>query len=384
MPAIWLSAGEASGDRHAAALVQALQKLRPGLRFAGLGGPLMRKAGVEIIYDPTSISTVGFLESLRASPLLRRVLQRLGALLEQAPPALAVLVDFPGFNLRLAEMLHERQVPAVYYFPPTAWLWGAGRAQQVARTTRAVLSVLPPEVPVYEQAGARVIPVGHPVIDYVSSAPGREEARARLGIPPDAPCFALLPGSRRQEIDELLSPLLRAAALIRERLPGSHFLLPAAPSLDHEDLAGRVRRESPALVQVLPGEEWVYTVLRASDLALAASGTVTLEAACLGTPMIVIYRTSFSTYLIGRRWLHLRLIALPNLLAGREIVPELLQNQVTAENIAGLAIELYLDPERRRRMQSELAAVRAGLGAPGAVERAARAVLSVLDAGPGR
>jgi lipid-A-disaccharide synthase len=376
---IWVSAGEASGDRHGAALVAALRELRPELRFAGLGGPAMRQSGMEILYDPTSLSTVGFLESLRATAPLRRVLQRLSVLLETSQPDLAVLIDFPGFNLRLAEMLHQRGVPVVYYLPPTAWLWGEGRAQQVSRNCVQVLCGLPVEIPVYEKAGAAVRLVGHPVLDYTANAPSREEARRQLNVAGDVPCFALLPGSRTQELDELLSPLVKAASLLQRELPSACFLLPAAPTLDSKRIQEQADRLSPGTVRVLPGPEWTYPILRAADAAAVASGTATLEAASLGTPMVVVYRTSLSTYLIGRKLLHLHHVGMPNLLAGEEIVPELLQNRVTAENVAQHLLGLYRDAAVRQEMQSALARVVGQLGTPGVAARAARAVLEILE-----
>lgn len=376
---IWVSAGEASGDRHGAALVAALRALCPELHFAGLGGPAMRQCGVEIVYDPTPLSTVGFLESLRASAPLRRVLQKLTVLWESHRPDLAVLIDFPGFNLRLAEMLHQRRVPVVYYLPPTAWLWGEGRALQVARNCIRVLCALPVEVPVYEKAGAAARLVGHPILDYTSGAPSREKARQKLNLDPETPCFALLPGSRPQELDELLPPLVKAASLVRRELPSACFLLPAAPTLEEKVIKERAERLSPGIVRVLPGSQWMYTILRAADGAAVASGTATLEAAVLGTPMVIVYRTSLSTYLIGRKLLHLRYVGMPNILAGEEIVPELLQHQVTAENIAEHLLRFYRDAELRQRMQSALARVVRQLGTPGVAARAAQAVWEILE-----
>ncbi|MBE3578042.1 MAG: lipid-A-disaccharide synthase [Limnochordales bacterium] len=376
---IWVSAGEASGDRHGAALVAALRALCPELRFAGLGGPAMRQCGVEIVYDPTSLSTVGFLESLRATVPLRRVLQRLTGLWENCRPDLAVLIDFPGFNLRLAEMLHQRGIPVVYYLPPTAWLWGEGRALQVARNCVQVLCTLPVELPVYEKAGAAVRLVGHPVLDYTANAPTREEARRQLNLDPDTPCFALLPGSRTQELDELLPPLVKAASLVRRELPSACFLLPAAPTLGESRIREMAERLSPGTVRVLPGPQWMYPILRAADGAAVASGTATLEAAVLGTPMVIIYRTSLSTYLIGRKLLHLHYVGMPNILAGEEIVPELLQHRVTAENIAQHLLNFFRDAQLRRRIQSALASVVRQLGTPGVAARAAQAVWEILE-----
>ncbi|MBE3583544.1 MAG: lipid-A-disaccharide synthase [Limnochordaceae bacterium] len=377
MKEIWISAGEASGDLHGSALAEQLRLLQPGCRLRGLGGPLMAKAGVDLIYDPTALSTVGFLESLRVTPVLHRLLQRVGGLLESAHPDVLVVIDFPGFNIPLAELAHARHVPVVYYLPPTAWLWGEGRAQRVAQACARVLCALPVEEEVYRRAGARTRWVGHPLVDRVQRAPTVQQAREQLGVVEGEAVFALLPGSRQREVEELLPAQLQAAQLISAQLPQARFFLPLAVTIPQE-LVHRLVDAVPIRVTLLPGPEGVYPALRASEAAVVASGTATLEATLLGTPAVIVYKTSLSTFWIGRRLLHLQQIGLPNLLAGRPILPELLQGDVKGERIAEWLLRYHQDQKLRQATQTALAEVGATLGSPGAVVRAAREILQVM------
>lgn len=392
---IMLAAGEASGDLHGAALAAELLRRRPDLELFGMGGVKMREAGVKLLFNPTTLSTIGFAEALKNAHLLRRVLARFGEAIAAEKPAAVVLIDYPGFNMRLAEMAHAAGVPVAFYFSPSAWAWGRGRADRVARSAAKVLAVFPFEADVYRAAGCDVEFVGHPLLDIVPADLSRDAARRALGLPdddaPDAAAgggrrgrrtVALLPGSRKQEIETLLPPMLEAARLLGE---GYRFVIPIAPTIDRAEVEHHINRcRGQAGLDIRLGEGLVHEALAASDLAITASGTATLEAAILGTPMIIVYRVSGSTYLLAKMVLRVPFIGLPNIVAGRVVVPELVQHEATPGKIAACARALLDDPERLAAMRRDLLEVHQRLGEPGAVGRAASSILQMASARQGR
>lgn len=370
---VMISAGETSGDLHGAYLARALRELVPEVRLSGMGGVQMRQAGVELLFDPTSLSTVGFWEALSSYKALKSALALMQRALAQDRPDVLVVIDFPGFHLRLAEAAKKIGIPVVYYFSPSAWAWGRGRALQVARSAALVAAVFPFEAEVYRQAGAEVTFIGHPLLDVVRVEKGREELRRELAGEL-SPVVGLLPGSRRQEIELLLPPLLGAAQRIRQRYPSTAFLLPLASSITPEQVEPYLRR-SDLSVRVVQGR--TYEVMAACDVILVASGTATLEATCLKTPMVVIYRLSWPTYLLARLLVRVPYIALPNIIAGWRVVPELIQRQATPDRIAAEALALLDSPPLREEMRERLQRVVELLGQPGAVRRAAKLVVAV-------
>ncbi len=369
---IMIVAGEASGDLNGSHLAREIAQREPRARLFGMGGTLMQKAGVRLLFNPTSISTIGFVEAVRSVGILRRVLTRFAGVLDRQSPDVVVLIDFPEFNMRLGEMAKQRGIPVVYYFSPSAWAWRKGRAKKVAEHAAAVLAVFPFEAEVYREAGAPVEYVGHPLVDVVKSDLDREGARKAFRCEGADPVVALLPGSRRQEIDNLLGPMVQAAKRFAGVHPAVKYLVPIAHTVDR----ARVRAKLPESLPIEIVEGRTYDALRASDFALAAMGTVTLEAALMGTPIVGLYRVAPSTAWIIRRLYTGRHFALPNIVAGREIVRELLQDDVTPERITE-AMEELLSPERRRAILEGYEEVRARLGGPGAVSRAAEAVLRI-------
>lgn len=367
---IMMVAGEASGDMHGAHLARALWERESNLHIFGMGGTLMEGAGVRLLYNPTSVSVMGFVEALKGVQFFRRLLARFEQVLDEDAPDALVLIDFPEFNMRLGAAAHRRGIPVVYYFSPSAWAWRRGRAKTVAEHATTVCAVFPFEAEVYEEAGANVEYVGHPLIDIVRTDLTREQARTEFGCSKKGPVFALLPGSRKQEMDQHLQPLAGAVRRIREVKPEADFLLPLAPSVDRERVEEKLgSREG---VRIVEGR--AYDVLTAADGALAASGTVTLEAALLGTPIVVFYRTSSTTYWIAKRFYKRPHIGLPNIIAEREIVKELLQDDANPKALAEAALDL-LRPERREKILEGYAEVRQRLGGAGAIGRAADAVL---------
>jgi lipid-A-disaccharide synthase len=322
------------------------------------------------------MAVVGLLEVVRHLRRLRGIFDRLLAEVDRRRPRLAVLIDYPDFNLRLARELRRRGVRVVYYVSPQLWAWRRGRIRTVRETAERMLVIFPFEEPLYREAGVPVRFVGHPLVDLVPP-PGEPAARAvDLGLDPARPILALLPGSRPGEIGHNLPGLLGAAERLRAVRPELQAVLAAAPSLDLADLRRRVGARP---IRVVDGR--TREVVGAARLALVASGTATVETALLGTPMLVVYRLSPLTYALGRPLVRVPHYAMVNLIAGRRAVPELIQGSFTPERVATQALPLWDEGPARERQLSDLAEVRRRLGGPGASRRAAESVLEALDAG---
>lgn len=371
---IMMVAGEASGDLHGSHLAREILRLNPEARIFGMGGRLMAEAGVDVIHDVTRQSVIGFTEALRSLRPLKRVYENLSLLLEEENPTVFIPIDFPSFNLKLAAKARHMGIPVVYYFSPSTWAWGAKRAELVANAGINVCSVFPFEAEVYRKAGANVIYVGHPLLDIVKPTMDAAEARRHLGLAEDRPVLGLLPGSRSQEIRRLLRPMVAAFKRLEPDIPGLQGILPAAHTTSMAEIQELIG-DTP--IRVVEGQ--TYPALIASDAAIVASGTATLEAAILGTPQVMVYRLSGVSYSIAKRLVQIDYVALPNIVAGREIVEELLQDEVNSSAIADAVRPFYTDPEAVRRVKEEYAQVVNLLGRSGAVERAARVVLAAAE-----
>ncbi len=371
---ILLVAGEASGDVHGARLAAALHQHDPSAQLVGAGGEAMRAAGVELLYPLTQLAAVGIADVLRRLPAYHRVMRRLEAFLDAERPDAVVLIDFPGFNLRLADRVKRRGIRLVYYISPQLWAWKPGRMRVIQRTVDQMLVILPFEETLYRQAGVPVAFVGHPLLDAPPPAETPGRFRQRLRIPPDHRLIALLPGSRSQEVAAHWPMLVHAARLITEQLGGAvRFLLIKAPSLD----AAWPWPESARCgsLTIVDGEAARRSGLAAADLALVCSGTATLEAAILERPMVIFYRTSLFNWLAFRPLVRIPSIGLVNVVAGRRIVPELVQFAFTPARVAEAAVRLLQDDRARGAMQAALRETRAKLGTPGAAARAAEIIL---------
>lgn len=373
---IMLVAGEASGDLHGSHLARALLARDPSLKLFGMGGSLMAAAGVEILHDPTAVSVVGFVEVLRSLKTLRRILDSLAGEIARQRPDCVVLIDFPEFNMRLGERAKAHGVPVVYYFSPQAWAWRRGRARKVAQHATTVCAVFPFEAEVYREAGAHVEYIGHPLVDIVKPTLPPYEAKKTLGVDGASPVISLLPGSRRQELENHLDPMLAAAQLLYKRLPGAVFLLPLAHTVARSGIEAKL----PSGLPVRLVERMTYDALAISDAAVAAMGTVTLEAALIGCPFVGVLRLSSSTYWIAKRLYKEKYAALPNIVAGREVAPELIQDAATPERIAD-AVLTILEPRRREAIVQGFDEIRERLGGSGAVDRAADAILRAAGKG---
>lgn len=375
-----LSVGEASGDLHGATLCRALRALEPDVRLVGMGGGRMAAAGVEVILDPTAHAAVGTSEALGRIPSLYRAYRLMGQRLRDDRPRALVLIDFPEFNLRLARRARRAGVPVVYFVPPQLWAWRRGRVRQMAQRVSQVLAVFPFEAALYEHHHVPVEFVGHPLLDVLPLDLARDEARRRIQADPGHSLIGLLPGSRREEIARLLPPMLDAARRLAAADGRRRFVLGLAPTVPREQVLAHLRAAGGPPIELLSGN--TYELMVAADVLLIASGTATLEAALLGTPMVLCYRVSRTTELIARMLTHVEWIGLPNLIAGRVVAPELIQAQVTGERLAAEAGRLLdEDPVAATAQRAAFKEVRARLGEPGVGQRAALAVLRTARAG---
>ena len=376
MTRLLVSCGEPSGDLYAAELVRQLRRSLPHLDVFGLGGERLKEQGVDLRADVRELAVVGLLEVVSHLRRLRGVFRDLLADVDRRPPVGAVLVDYAEFNLRLAAALHRRGIPVVYYVSPQVWAWRRGRLREIRRTVSRMLVIFPFEEALYHEAGVPVRFVGHPLVDLVAPAPNRAAFLAEHGLDPGRPVLAVLPGSRTKEIAQNLPPLVEALRRVRAERPEVQFLLAVAPSINPGPLRAAL---GDVPVRLLSGA--THAVLGACTAAVVASGTATVEAALLGAPMVVVYRLSPLTYHLGRHLVKVPHYAMANLIAGRRLVPELIQSNFTPGQVAREALGLLEDAEGRRRMQEGLAEVRRRLGGPGASARAAEEVRRALENG---
>jgi lipid-A-disaccharide synthase len=380
-PTIFLSTAEFSGDMHGEALIQELKKLLPEASFYGIGGPRMAAAGMELIYDPTRRSTIGFVEVLRNLGKAKRILTAITKAWAKRRPALVIWLDSGGFNLMVAKAAKERGIPVVCIFSPSAWAYGWKRAVKLAERVELLLAVLPFEAEFYRGFGVNTVYIGHPLLDRVKPERNQEEVRHALDLVESEKLVVLMPGSRRQEIERLLGPMLTAAAAI-DRDQFVKWVLPVAASLDRKWLETLIAKYP---VQVKPVSGITYDVLAAADAAIIASGTATLEAAILGTPMVVAYKVSKLSVFVykmlenkdhrGKPWR----IALPNLILDRDVVPEFIQKETTPKNIYRALREILTEPERDETIRRELDEVKCLIGPPGVMERAARQCVDLIN-----
>ena len=372
---ILLVAGEVSGDLLGSHLVEAIQRIDPEVQFLGVGGEGLKRRGMKLLYPADSLSVVGVTEVLIKLRSIFEALQRLKKSLDQERPDLVILIDFPDFNLRLAKIAYRKGIPILYYISPQIWAWRARRIKLIARWVKKMVVLFPFEVPLYEAAGVDVEWVGHPLLDMVKPTLPKEKAFRQFGLDPQRRTIALLPGSRLNEVDRLLSPLLASVDLLQKESPDLQFILPLAPGIPKTIVSSQMKHIS---VPVKVVEGLTYDVMNLSDLLITASGTATLEGAILGKPMIIIYKVSLLSYWIGRALIQVDHIGLVNLVAEKEIAPELIQKDVHPQRIADEALRILRDPILGRKMMESMGEVRQKLGEPGATERAARIVTSLL------
>jgi len=374
---ILIVAGEPSGDLHAANLVKSIKDIYPQVEFSGLGGRNLKNQGLKPYYDPTSLAVVGFFEVLKNLKVFRRIFIRLLKEIDKDKPDLAILVDYPGFNLRLAEELHKRSIPVVYYISPQIWAWGTERIKIIKKTVSKMIVFFPFEEELYKKHGIDASCVGHPLLDFVNPGLSKEEAFKRLKIDPNKITLALLPGSREKEINSLLPIMLETARVINEYFFGRiQFLILRSPAIK-EDIFQRALSGYKLPLRVI--SDMHYDGLSASDFALVCSGTATLETAIIGVPMAVLYKVNFLTWAYIRILIKIPYIGLVNVVGGRKIVEEFIQFDCYPKKICDYVIPLLHDKSRLHRLKLELSSIKDSLGKAGASLRAAGIVVDSLS-----
>jgi len=376
---LMIVAGERSGDVYGAGLAAALRARLPGAEIFGCGGEAMRQAGVETAVDAHEISMAGIFEVLSGLPRVYRAFHSLLAEVDRRRPQLAVLIDFPDFNLRLAKRLKRRNIPVVYFVSPQVWAWRPGRLKQIKANIAKMLCIFDFEEDLYRKAGVPVEYVGHPLVDLVRPHLTREEFFAQARLDPETPTVALLPGSRQKEVCYNLPPMLDAATrlTLTRRI---QFVIPVAPTLDPLWLEKTLLECYVGRATVRTVVHATYDALQHSEVAVVASGTATLEAALRERPLVVVYRVSPLSWMLGKLLVDVPHYSMVNLLAGKPLVTELMQCDFNAQNVAA-QVEYLLDhPEAREKMVEEFRALRPRLGPGGAIGRACEAVLGVLKA----
>jgi lipid-A-disaccharide synthase len=375
---VLLVAGEASGDVHGAALVQALCRSDPELEVWGVGGERLRQAGMHILVDTAAVATMGFVETFGTLGRLLSAYRRLKRFLVEEHPQLVILIDFPEFNLFFAKRVKALGIPVFYYIGPQVWAWRHRRVRKIVRRVDRLGLVFPFEPALYNEARQDGQPqqsalaefVGHPLLDIVRPTRTREETLARYQLEPGRPLLALLPGSRKKELRHLLRPALDAAALLVR--DGWQAVIALAHTLTKDELAAALGGRMPALPIV---ENDTYNLVHAADTVLVASGTATLETALLGRPMVIMYRVSAATFALARLLVHVEHIGMPNIILGRGVFPELVQGDVTPEKLVAAVQNVNA---RRDELSVALRELRGRLGAPGAAGRAARMALELM------
>jgi lipid-A-disaccharide synthase len=372
-PRVMFVAGEASGDHHAAAMIREIKRLRPAAQCIGFGGAEMMRAGMRLDLDLASKGVIGLVEVLKHASFFRRAFKQAEALLEHEKPDLLVLVDYPGFNLRLAEKAQKLGIKICYYISPQVWAWKAGRVPKMARLLDKMLVTFPFEKAIYDRAGLPCAFVGNPLVDLVKPKGNplkRQKGKQLVG---------LLPGSREQEVRWLLPVMLKAAALMAAERPHLRFVVIKAPQLP-QAVYDAAMRENTVGALLFEGQSTgeAYAARAACDFAVVASGTATLETAMLKVPFIIVYRINALSFRLAKWLVKIHSIGLANVVAGRRIVPELLQGELKPAKIAELGLDFLAHPEKGRRQVAALAPSLRGLGKPGVARRAAQEALALI------
>lgn len=375
MTSVLIVAGENSGERYGAGLVRAFRRRWPGVRFFGIGGAEMERSGVEVVHRLEDLAVVGVFEVISRLPRLRAVFRRLLSEVRARRPAAAVLIDSPDFNLRLARKLKEAGVPVLYYVSPTVWAWRRGRLKTIKKYVSRMLLIFPFEQALYDEAGISAVYVGHPLREYLSVRLSRADFLRAAGLDSRKKLVTVLPGSRRGEVERHMPVLVRGLELLRERLP-VNVVFVLADNLDRDILSDRI---PPGLADSKIVSRDRFEALAAADLALSACGTANLEAAALEVPLATFYRISPLTYFFGRRLVRVKRFSMVNILAGRDVVPELIQGNFTPEAVFAEAFRILTDREVRKRMKGEFRRLRDILGVKRPSAAAAKELAALLD-----
>ncbi len=370
-----LIAGEPSGDLHGSGVVRELLALRPGLDVYGVGGDNMKREGMDIVYHISRLSFMGFIEVVKNLGVVRELERRLDSLLDERKPDVVVLIDYPGFNLRFAKRVKSHGIRVLYYISPQVWAWHKSRVKTMRKLVDRMKVVFPFEVPIYEAEGIQVEFVGHPLAERIGSAVTKELFCERHGLDPEKKLLALLPGSRKQELESILPVMVEAARRVRNSV-FCEVAIGVAPNLGSDV----VRSIAGPLEGIRLIEDGTYDLMAHADAAIVTSGTATLETGWFGTPMAVVYKTSPLTYLIGKALIGVPYIGLVNIVAAGKVVPEFVQHDMTAANLEREMERQLTDIEYAGSLRQKLAVIKSKLGGPGASGRVAQGILELGDA----
>jgi len=372
---VMIVAGEASGDLHGSNLVKAMHHIDPRIHFYGIGGERLKEAGVEIVANSSEMAVVGLTEVLSKLGFILKAKRKLKKYLQEEHPDLLILIDYPDFNLPMAKEARKNGVKVFYYISPQVWAWRKRRIYSIAKLVDRMAVILPFEASIYDKVKLDVSFVGHPLLDAVKKKYTREDALKKFDLKDEITTVGILPGSRDGEVTKLLPEMLKAAEILEHRLSSVQFVLPLADTLSYDFVAGIVRQYS-ANVKII--KDNVYDVIGLSDIAMVASGTATLETALLETPMIIVYKVSPVSYLMGRVFIDVDHIGMVNIIAGKTIVPEFIQNDANSEAMANEIYNILTSESRMNQIKQDLAQIKGKLGTPGAAERTARLAYEMI------
>jgi lipid-A-disaccharide synthase len=370
---ILIIAGEESGDIHASNLVKEMLKHNNFLQFYGIGGDRLRKAGVKLMYHIKDMAFLGFFEVIKHLPFIRKVYKNLSESLDKHHPDLVILVDYPGFNIRFAREAKKRNIPVVYYISPQVWAWNRKRINTIAKRITKMIVLFPFEVKLYKEKGVDVSFIGHPLKDIVKPKYSRKTFLNQYRLNSSHPIISLLPGSRRQEVEKLLPTMIHGVYELRKTIPQLQAVIARVGNLEEKIYSDIIKDKNIPLIT-----NETYDVIHHSDAAMVASGTATLETAILETPMVILYKITFFSYILGKALVKLNNFGLVNIVAGKTIVPELLQHQVKGSNIADAIYPFLTNQKKIAMVKKELKRVNSLLGSPGASKRGAEIILSIL------
>jgi lipid-A-disaccharide synthase len=373
---VMIVAGEASGDMHGASLVLEMLRIDPSLIFYGIGGNRMQEAGVKLLVNASETAVVGLTEVISKFGALLRIIRQVKKSLDEMKPELVILIDYPDFNLNfIAPAAKKRNIKIFYYISPQVWAWRKSRINKIKRLVDKMAVILPFEVDTYAAKGFAVDYVGHPLLDLVKPAYSKRESQKIFNLDESKTTIGLLPGSRQSEVIKLLPEMLRAAEILVQKIQNVQFILPLADTLEKKTIDDIV---SAFTVKVKVISDQTYDAVSCCDLAIVASGTATLETALLGIPMIIVYKISPLSYFIGKLIVNVKNIGLANIIAGKTVVPELIQDDASGNRIAAEAMDILTDGKRKLEMINDLAAIRSKLGNPGAAIKTAHLAYDML------
>jgi len=373
---LMIIAGETSGDLQAANLIKSLKQIDPHIEIFGMGGKKMQAEGVEIIHDITGLAVVGFFEVLKHFVTFKKIFDDLENILETRKPDAVILVDYPGFNLRFAKVIKEKNIPVIYYISPQIWAWGENRIHEIKKCVDKMIVVFGFEENIYKEAGVKVSFVGHPFLDIVKPLWKREETIKICHLKHDSIKIALMPGSRKKEIEKHLPAMLKACEIIKKKFSNAEFIISRIKELDQR-LYNKIIHKSKIKPHSLDNKP--YEVMDIADLVIVSSGSATLEVAIMGKPMVIVYKTSFLTWFLAKYLIKIPNIGLVNIVAGQRIVPELVQFKATPKNIAKESLDILTSHKKIHEIKENLGKVKSKLGETNASSRAAHAIHKFLS-----